>query len=126
MAKKTSGGNTQTKKDDYIKKILYTNKNLYKYEVPIILKAFKMTILYFFNNTKEFEIKGLFSFKKRFKKESKNYVRYKDTTQIIPEHENLKCVVDKDLKDFLNERNNFKNSKHKEFLPDGHKRTFKF
>ncbi len=119
MAKKTNGGKNNTLYEDYIKDILYENKNIYKYEVPLIIKAFKQTVQYFLDNVIEFKINDVFEFVKFKKKPMNMYVRYKDEYQIIPEHEEIKFKVLTPLKDYLNSRNQFKDVRHRENLPNG-------
>lgn len=116
---------TTTKSDNYIKKILSENKNLYKFEIPLILKAFKLTVNYFLENLIEFEIKEFFKFTLIHTKESRQYSRYRDEYYIIPAHNNLVFKAFQGIKDYLNSRHKFANAKHREFLPDGLKRTKK-
>lgn len=123
MASKKIGGNDHTKTNSYIIKILEENSQIRKYEAPIILKAFCKTVLYFFNNVMEFEIKNVFSFKKIHKKESVMYLRYKDEYYTIPEHDEMKIKVHKSLKDYLNKRKEFKDVRRREILPDNILRT---
>lgn len=124
MVNKTNGGKT-IKSYKYIQKIVEENKNLYIYEIPIIMKAFKKTLLYFIKNAIEFSIKDFFDFKKILKKEAKIYLRYRDELGTIPEHYIMKMKTSVNLKDYLNNRNDFKESKHREYLPDGEIRNKK-
>lgn len=124
MGKKTNGGKDHVD-DKYIKEILYDNARLHKYEVPIILKAFKKTVQYFFNNGIEFSVRHMFDCKIVDKKESKNYVVRKAECQIIPAHKIMKIKVCRELKDYLNERNEYKNVRHRERLPHDKKRINK-
>lgn len=124
MVNKMNGGH-MIKKRDYIKKILLENKNIYKYEVPFIIKAFKNTFKYFCENAIEFQINDICNFVKHHKKANKMYVRYRDEFDEIPEHDIFKFKLSYKLKDYLNNRNDFKESKHREYLPDGEMRSKK-
>lgn len=117
------GGNNRTKEDKYIKKILAENDKFFKYEIDLMYKAFKLTLQYFLNNCIEFSIENVFSFIKFHKKEYNLYVRYKDEYNTIPAHDDMKFVISKKLKDYLNHRNGFENVRRREHLPDGLKRT---
>lgn len=117
-----NGGKTY-KNERYLIKILESLSSINKYEAPIIIRAFLKTLKYFIDNAIEFSIHDVFDFKKYHKKECKCYVVYKDEMQIIPEHYLMKFSISKKLKDYLNERNEFKNVRHRENLPDGIRRT---
>ena len=120
MPKKINGGKVyQTKYDEYIGTILESNPNIYKYEVPIIIKAFRKTVKYFLENCIEFEFTDAFQLKRIHKGETKAYAKYRDETITIPPHDEMKFVVHKKLKDYLNSRNEFTNVRHREKLPDG-------
>ena len=120
MPKKINGGKVyQTKYDEYIGKILEPNPNIYKYEVPLIIKAFRKTVKYFLENCIEFEFTDVFKFERRRRGATKVYARYRDETITIPPHDEMKFVVTKKLKDYLNSRNEFANVRHREKLPDG-------
>lgn len=120
MPKKINGGKVyQTKYDEYIGEILESNSNIYKYEVPLIIKAFRKTVKYFLENCIEFEFTDVFKFKRRHKGATKVYARYRDETITIPSHDEMKFVVTKKLKDYLNSRNKFASVRHREKLPDG-------
>lgn len=115
----------QLKNESYIEAILSGNKNIFKYEIPLIMKAMKKTLKYFCENGIEFHINDVCDFVKHHKKESNMYIRYRDEHDCIPEHETLKFKLPKTLKDYLNCRNKFKNVAHREYLPDGITRTKK-
>lgn len=125
MLRKKIGGNQRTKEDSYIKKILTENNKFYKYEIGLVYKAFKLTLKYFLDNCIEFKIDNVFSFVKFHKKEYNLYVRYKGELKTIPAHDDMKFVISKKLKDYLNHRNEFENVRRREHLPDGLKRTQK-
>lgn len=124
MGKKI-GGNKNTKEDKYIKQILSENDKFFKYEIPLMYKAFKLTLLYFMENCIEFEIKNVFKFVKIHKKDTKMYSRYRDEWYTIPEHDEMKFKISKGLKDYLNYRNGFENVRRREMLPDGARRVNK-
>ena len=120
MPKKINGGKVyQTKYDEYIGEILESNPNIYKYEVPLIIKAFRKTVKYFLENCIEFEFTDVFKFERRHKGATKVYAHYRDETITIPPHDEMKFVVTKKLKDYLNSRNKFANVRHREKLPGG-------
>ena len=120
MPKKINGGKVyQTKYDEYIGEILESNSNIYKYEVPLIIKAFRKTVKYFLENCIEFEFTDVFKFERRHKGATKVYAHYRDETITIPPHDEMKFVVTTKLKDYLNSRNKFANVRHREKLPDG-------
>jgi hypothetical protein len=118
MARKLNGG-PKTKHLDYLKKILLENRIMFKYEAPLVLRAFKDTVMYFIDNLIEFKINDVFEFKRIHKKECEMYVPYKDDRQVVPAHDNMKFKVLTPLKDYLNSRNKFANVRHREQLPDG-------
>lgn len=120
MVKKT-GGETKFKSERYIRKIIYENKHFYKYEIPIMFRAFKKTLKYLLENCIEFTINDFCEFKPFHKKDSNIYVRYKNDYTFIPEHKDMKVKASKNLKDFLNYRKKFENARHREYLPDGFK-----
>lgn len=113
------------KKKDYIKKILLENKVIYKFEVPLIMKAFKNTLKYFCENAIEFHITDVCDFVKHHKKANRMYISYRDEYDEIPEHDMYKFKVSQKLKDYLNFRREFENSRHREKLPDGEVRIKK-
>lgn len=120
MTKKVNGGKAyQTKYDEYIGEILEANPNIYKYEVPLIIKAFRKTVKYFLDNCIEFEFTDVFKFAKFHKKDTKAYAHYRDEMIDIPAHDDMKFVVSNKLKDYLNERRDFKDVRHREKLPGG-------
>lgn len=122
MANLKIGGNSRTKEDKYIKKILAENDKFFRYEIDLMYKAFKMTLQYFLDNCIEFKIDNVFSFVKFHKKTYDLYVRYKGEFKTIPEHDDMKFVISKKLKDYLNHRNGFENVRRREHLPEGLKR----
>lgn len=101
-----------------LKNLLNEHPALYKYEPSLILKAFKKTMWYFINNALEFEFKNFFRFKKIHKKDMKNYVRWRNETQVIPEHDDIVFKVYENFKDYMNCRGKFKDSEHREKLDD--------
>ena len=120
MPKKINGGKVyQTKYDEYIGSILESNPNIYKYEVPLIIKAFRKTVKYFLEKCIEFEFTDVFQFKRVHKKESRAFAKYRNEFVGIPAHDEMKFSVTKKLKDYLNSRNEFANVRHREKLPDG-------
>ena len=119
MASRKIGGKPNTKYQDFLNQFLENNSGINKYEVRIIMKAFKKTLRELILGLQEFEIGDFFKFKKIHKKAMGNYVRYRDEYQIIPEHDDMKFEVHKNLKDYLNKRNKYKNVRHRERFPDG-------
>lgn len=115
----------EVKDEEYIKKILLNNKNIYKYEIPIIMKAMKKTLRYFCSNGIEFSMNDVFDFKRHHKKANKMYINYRKEFDEIPEHYVCKFKLTKKFKDYLNGRHEFKNAQHREYLPDGITRTKK-
>lgn len=116
---KRNGGKENTRDDRFLKQFLSDNDYIRQYEIKYILKAFKLTILYFLENTEEFEIKDFFKFKNFSKKEWNLYVRYRDEWEVVPEHNDMKMETSKNLRDYLNARNKFKNVEKRQKLPDG-------
>lgn len=119
MASRKIGGKPNTRYQDFLHQFLENNNAINKYEVKFIMKAFKKTLQDLILGLQEFEIGDFFKFKKYTKKEMKNYVRYRDEWQTIPEHDDMKFEVHKNLKDYLNKRNKYKNVRHRERFPDG-------
>lgn len=118
MAKKI-GGTENTRYENFLEQFLLNNGHIYKYEIKTIIKAFKLTILWFLENCEEFEIKDFFKLKKIHKEDHKIYVRYRSEWDIIPEHDDMKMETSKNLRDYLNHRRKFKDAKHRNKLPDG-------
>ena len=119
MGSRKIGGKKTTRYEKFLVQFLESNTGINKYEVPIILKAFKKTVQDMFNNLEEFSIGDFFKFKKIRKKPMNCYVRYRDEHVIIPEHDDMKFEVHKNLKDYLNRRNEYKDVRHREKFPDG-------
>lgn len=125
MVNRMSGGNKNSKSDKYLIKILEDNANIFKYEAKIIVKAFVKTLAYFINNCIEFSINDILDYKTVHKNACNCYIRYRDEWEIIPEHYIMKIKFTKKLKDYLNSRNEFKEARHREILPDGIRRKIK-
>lgn len=119
MASRKIGGKPNTRYQDFLHQFLENNNAINKYEVKFIMKAFKKTLQDLILGLQEFEIGDFFKFKKIHKKAMGNYVRYRDEYQVIPEHDDMKFEVHKNLKDYLNKRNKYKNVRHRERFPDG-------
>ena len=113
MESKTIGGSKVIYNNE-LRKMLLEHPALYKYEPTLILKAFKKTMWYFINNAIEFEFKNFFKFKKIHKKDAKNYVRWRDEYQVIPEHDDIVLKPYRSFKDYMNSRGKFKDSAHRE------------
>lgn len=118
MEKKTSGGNTLVK-DDFIKMFLLENDNIFKYEAQIAMRAFKSTIKYFFENAIPFQIDNFITLDKYIKKERLTHVTTFREFKKIPSYTDIKVKITKGLKDFLNSRYKYKDTLHREQLPDG-------
>lgn len=118
MGRRKFGGNNNTIEDKFLRKILQENDKIFKYEVPLIFKAFKLTLQYFLENGIEFGIENFFKYVQVNKKEERQYLRYKDEYYIIPEHLEAKIKIEKQFKDYINERQEFENIRRREILPD--------
>lgn len=123
MLKKKIGGNSYTKDDKYILKILEENDKFYQYEPRLMLKAFRYTLQYFFKNCIEFSFDNFFEFKKTELNEKNVYVRYRQEYTKIPKHTNFVCKTFSKIKDYLNYRKEFENVRRREMLPDNERRN---
>lgn len=119
-------GGKIVKRDKYIVQILEENKHIYKFEAKLILRAFKKTLQQCFKEFIEFEISNFCRFLKFHRKERQLYVRYRDTYDTIPAHDNMKFRVSESLKAYLNKRGKFADVWHRDHLPDGIDRELKF
>lgn len=121
MGKKTSGGKN-FHSFRFLRLLLSENKNIRKYEIPIMLRALKRTIRYFYCNTEEFSVDNFFKFKRFTKKASNAWAEWRKEHTCIPQHDDMKYVVSQNLKDYLNSRGKYTDMKHREVLPDGTRR----
>ena len=115
MESKTIGGNKVVFHNS-LRGLLKKHPALLKYEVGLILKAFKKTMWYFINNAIEFEFKNFFKFVKVHKKERQLYIVYRKEFQTIPEHDMMKFKPYESFKDYMNCREKFKDAPHREKL----------
>ena len=115
MESKMIGGNKVIFQGS-LKELLKKHPALLKYEVGLILKAFKKTMWYFINNAIEFQFKNFFKFTREHNKERQLYVVYRKEFQTIPAHDVMKFKPYESFKDFINCRGKFENTPHREKL----------
>lgn len=118
MTNRKIGGNKYTKEDKYIKEVLKLNRKINKNEIGTLLKAFKKTILYFFENCEEFEFVNFFKFVKVLKKDKNSHITYLNDYILIPEHYEMKMQTYISFRDYVNKRKKFKDIRRRQYLPE--------